>query len=130
MEEVSDALRQGTLRLTRIPKESVKLELNGLYLHWLDHWRTCKVMGRMSMELLPYGMWWMQQQRGQSQVRPNPPHRAAMFSQDRKYAVYFGRPPLYCVLDLTEADCRSRCVCLIPHFRRTGANELLVFEKG
>lgn len=107
MDQVSEALRQRVLKLTRVPAESIKLELNGVYQHWLDHWNACEVMGQESMKLLPYGMWWMQQQRGQRWVRPNPPHQVTMLSQDRKYVVCFGRPPLCAVFRVTCTEQRS-----------------------
>jgi hypothetical protein len=131
MEKVSEAIAKRIIKLTRIASESVDLSrLNPTYRHWLDWWTHCKVMGKDSMKLLPYGLWWMQQQRGQGKKSPHPPsHDAVMPSEDFKYAVFFGRPSLYAVLNFDPAK-GYRKICLIPHFKRNVPNELFIFQCG
>jgi hypothetical protein len=76
-------------------------------------------------------MWWMQQQHGQTWEQPNPPHHdGTMHSNNWKYAVYFGTPPLYAVYGVCRNDHRRIRICLIPHFKRDEPNEMFVFERG
>jgi predicted nucleotidyltransferase len=136
MLNVTEAISQGFLKLTRIDAEAVEPTLNPVYQYWYDHWVKCKVMGKKSMQLLRHGMWWMQQQRGQTNRQPNPPqHTGMMSSEDWKYVVYFGNPPLYAayeVCDRKDSEPRHRRIriCLIPHFKTGQPNEVFVFEKG
>jgi predicted nucleotidyltransferase len=131
MVNVSEAISQGFLKFTRIDAEKVEPNLNPLYQHWYDWWVRSKVMGKNSMKLLRYGMWWLQEQPGQARRRPNPPqHDGTMYSHDRKYVVYFGNPPLYAVYQVCHGDRRNVGACLIPHFRREEPSEMFVFEQG
>ncbi len=131
MENVTEAVSQGFLKLTRIDAASVEPSLNPLYQDRYDWWIKCKVMGMESMKLLLHGMWWMQKQRGQALQLPCPPrHDGVMTSEDRKYAVHFGKPSLYSVYQVCLGDHRLVTLCLIPHFKRNEPNELFVFERG
>lgn len=131
MENVTEAVSQGFLKLTRIDAASVEPSLNPLYQNRYDWWITCKVMGKESMKLLSHGMWWMQKQRGQALQLPCPPqHDGIMTSDDRKYAVHFGKPSLYSVYQVCNGDNRLVRLCLIPHFKKDEPNELFVFERG
>jgi predicted nucleotidyltransferase len=131
MVNVTGAISQGFLKLTRIEAQKVEPTLNPLYQQWYDWWVRCKVMGKRSMKLLPYGMWWLQEQPGQALQRPEPPrHDCTMCSEDRKYVVYFGNPPLYAVYHVCHANHPMVRACLIPHFKRGESNEIFVFEQG
>lgn len=131
MVNVTEAVSQGFLKLTRIDAEKVEPTLNPQYQHWYAWWVRCQVMGRKSMKLLRHGLWWLQKQRGQACRRPEPPQRdGTMYSEDRKYVVYFGNPPLYAAYRVCRGDHRQVRVCLIPHFKRGEPNEMFVFEKG
>lgn len=131
MENVTEAVVQRFLKLTRIDAEKIEPKLNSLYQHWYDWWVQCKVMGKESMKLLRYGMWWLQEQHGQSSRRPYPPQRdGTMYSENRQYVVYFGKPPLYAVYQVCDGDRAHVRTCLIPHFKRDEPSELYVFEQG
>lgn len=131
MLNVTEAISQGFLKLTRIDAEVVEPVLNPLYQHWYDWWVQCEVMGKGSMKLLRHGMWWMQQQHGQTWKQPQPPRNdGTMCSEDWKYAVYFGTPALYAVYGVCSREHRYRRICLIPHFKRDQSNEMFVFERG
>ncbi|HVC96867.1 MAG TPA: nucleotidyltransferase domain-containing protein [Pirellulales bacterium] len=131
MVNVTEAVSQGFLKLTRIDAEKVEPNLNRLYQYWYDWWVQCKVMGRNSMKLLRHGMWWVQEQRGQARRRPDPPeHDGVMYSEDRKYVVYFGNPPLHAVYRVCHGDHRHVRACLIPHFKTGEPSEMFVFEQG
>lgn len=131
MENVTQAVARGLLKLTRIDAASVEPSLNPLYQDRYDWWIHCKVMGKQSMKLLLHGMWWMQKQQGQSLQLPSPPqHDGIMTSNDRKYAVHFGNPSLCSVWNVRNGDRRLVRLCLIPHFKKDEPNELFVFERG
>jgi Nucleotidyltransferase domain len=131
MVNVTEAVSQGFLKLTRIDAEQVEPTLNSMYQHWYDWWMQCKVMGKNSMKLLRHGMWWLQEQRSQARRRPHSPrHDCTMYSEDWKYVVYFGNPPLYAAYRVCHGDHRHVRVCLIPHFKRREPNEMFVFEQG
>jgi predicted nucleotidyltransferase len=131
MVNVTETVSQRFLKLTRIDAEKVEPNLNPLYQHWFDWWMQCRVMGKNSMKLLRHGMWWLQEQRGQARRRPHPPqHDCTMYSEDGKYVVYIGNPPLYAVYRVCYGDHRHVRACLIPHFKRGEPNEMFVFEKG
>lgn len=132
MKNISEAVEKKLLKLTRIDASAVQPDLNPIYQRWYDHWVKCKVMGKDSMKLLKHGMWWIQQQRGQSLQEPDPPgHDGIMWSEDWKYVVYFGSPSLYALYRFGEVERRRTVrVCLIPHFKNAQTNELFVFERG
>jgi hypothetical protein len=131
MVNVTEAISQGFLKMTRIDAQKVEPNLNPLYQHWYDWWVHCKVMGRNSMKLLPFGMWWLQEQPGQACQQPEPPrHDCTMYSKDLKYVVYFGTPPLYAVYEVCHGAHRIVRACLIPHFKRGEPSEIFVFEQG
>jgi len=131
MLNVTEAINQGFVKFTRIGTETVEPMLNPIYEHWYDRWVQCKVMGKASMKLLRHGMWWMQQQRGQKYRRPwAPDHDGNMCSEDRKYAVYFGKPPLYATYNVCDGRHRYMRICMIPHFKRGQANEMFIFERA
>lgn len=131
MLNVTEAIQQRFLKLTRINADTVNLVLNPVYQRWYDWWVECKVMGKDCMKLLRHGMWWMQQQRGQMWQHPDSPqHDGMMCSSDWKYAVYFGKPPLYAVCRVFCEERRFRRICLVPHFKRDEPNEMFIFERG
>jgi hypothetical protein len=130
MVNVSEAITGGFLKLTKIDAATVEPRLNPIYQRWQDHWVHCEVMGKNSLKLLQYGMWWMQQQRGQNVTPPYPPHQCVMTSEDGNYAVYFGSPPLHAVYELLRETNRRARICLIPHFKRDQVNELFIFQRG
>lgn len=131
MLNVTEAISQNYLKLTRINADTTDAILNPLYEYWYDHWVKCKVMGKDSMKLLRHGMWWMQQQRGQMWQRPHSPRNDGILCSDGgKYAVYFGVPPVYAVWRLFSDEYRCTRICLLPHFKRGQLNEMFVFERG
>lgn len=131
MINITEAISQGFLKLTRIDADAVEPALNPTYQHWYDWWVDCKVMGKQSMKLLRHGMWWLQEQNDQRAHRPHPPRQGAtMCSGDGKFAVYFGQPPLHPAYDVCYGDRQRIRICLIPHFKKGQSHEMFVFEKG
>lgn len=74
MANVTEAISQGFLKLTRFDAEKVEPNLNPLYQHSYDWWVHCKVMGKRSMKLLPYGM--CRCRSSQDNYSSGPDHRA------------------------------------------------------
>ena len=126
MDDVVRWIDEGALVLTRVSIDSIDLQLNDYREHWLEHWRKCKVMGQKSMQLLPYAMWWLQQDRQRSQV----PHQTEVLSESHTHRVDVGKPSLGQMMWVFEKWPRIKRQCLIPHFRAREPNELLVFERG
>lgn len=131
MEHVTEAVSQGYLKLTQLDADKVEPTLNPGYQHCHDWWMECGFMGKKSLKLLRYGMWWIQEQPGQADKCPDHPRREGdMFSKDGKYVVCLGNPPLHVVFHVARGEPRRKGICLIPHFKRGELNEMFVFEKG
>jgi hypothetical protein len=127
MERVVEMLEQQMLTLTRIPIESITLKLGQYHRRFLEHWTmNCQVMGRKSLETLPYVMWWFEQNRDRCMV----PDRTEVWNQKHTLRCEVGKPSLGWMLGRFSAHPKLKRQCLIPHFKRKGPNELLVFERG
>ena len=126
MEKAVRWVKEGVLVLTRVPIDTIDLQLNAYHTRWLEHWCKCQVLGRKSMELLPYAIWWLQQNRQRSQA----PQQTGVWSESWTHRVELGKPSLEKMMrTFTERPSVKR-QCLIPHFRAREPNELLVFERG
>lgn len=78
------------------------------------------------MKLLPYAMHWFQTHQEWCAV----PNRTEIWSQSQTHRVEVGRPSLARMLYVFESHPKAERQCLIPHFKKAGPNELLVFERG
>lgn len=126
MTEVVDMINQEVLTLTRIPVDAIDLKLNTYHTYWLEHWRKCRVLGRKSIELLPYAMWWLQQHRQRSEL----PNQTVVWNKSFTYRVHLGKPSLEWMVAVFSDRPGVKRQCLIPHLRANEPNELLVFERG
>jgi len=126
MERVVEMIDRGELLLTRITVDEIDCKLNTYHEHWLNRWTRCEVMGKKSMETLPYAMWWLQQYRQHSDL----PNRTEIWSKSRTHRLEVGRPSLFRMRRIFENFPKVKRQCLIPHFKSRDANELLVFERG
>jgi len=126
MNDVMEMLADGRLLLARIAIDHLELALDTDHAHWLAHWTKCKVLGKESIKTLPYAMYWLQTHR----QRCNVPNRTEILSQSRTHRVEVGRPSLARMLYVFESHPNVKCQCLIPHFKKAGPNELLVFDRG
>jgi predicted nucleotidyltransferase len=126
MEEVVAMVAEQQLMLTRLPIGDIIPNLNATNTHWLEHWRRCEVLGKKSLELLPYAMWWFEQHRQEC----SPPHQCVMWSRSYTHRADLGRPSLGRMLYVFQERAQVRRQCLIPHIKRGEPNELLVFERG
>lgn len=126
MNDVMEMLADGRLRLTRIAFDHLEPALDSDHARWLVHWTKCKVLGKESMKLLPYVMQWFQTHQERCAV----PNRTEIWSQSQTHRVEVGRPSLARMLHVFESHPKVERQCLIPHFKKAGPNELLVFERG
>ena len=118
-----DAHGELTRRLEEIAR---MLKLGEYHRRFLEHWTNCQAMGRKSLETLPYVMWWFEQNRDQCMV----PHRTEVWNRKVTLRCEVGRPSLGWMLGKFASHPKLKRQCLIPHFKRKGPNELLVFERG
>jgi hypothetical protein len=127
MEQVVEMVEKEMLTLTRVPINSISLKLGQYHRRFLEHWTTnCQVMGRKSSETLPYVMWWFEQYRDQCMV----PNRTEVWNRKFTLRCEVGKPSLGWMLDQFAEKPRLKRQCVIPHFKRNGPNELLMFERG
>lgn len=126
MRRTMEKLAAGELKLTRIPLDTIVLDLDAGHIRWLEHWTRGKLMGRESMRLLPYAMYWLQQ----NGDRCNVPNRTEIITKTGTYRVDIGKPSLSRMLWLFAERVAIKRQCLIPHITKNGPNELLVFERA
>jgi predicted nucleotidyltransferase len=127
MEHTVELIRNEELVLARLPIDGIDCWLNAYHSHWLDWWTRCKVMGKDSMKLLPYAMWWLQIHRQKSTV---PDSQCVVWSKSWTHRVHLGRPSLRWMLGEFRRSPKIKRQCLIPHLKSGQPNELLVFERG
>lgn len=127
MEHTVGMIRNGELVLTRLPIDGIDCRLNAHHSHWLSWWTQCNVMGKDSMKLLPYAMWWLQLHRQKSQV---PASQCVVWSKSWTHRVHLGRPSLGWMVGEFRRSPKIKRQCLIPHIKSGQPNELLVFERG
>lgn len=123
---VTKMLADKRLLLVHTPIDRMECSLDADHVHWLEHWAKCKVLGRESMKTLPYAMFWLQSH-GQHCAVPN---RTEILSRSHTHRVEVGRPSLAWMLQVFKSHPKVKYQCLIPHFKKAGPNELLVFERG
>ena len=127
MEKVVEMVEKEMLTLTRIPVDSITLELDPDHQRWLVHWTVnCQVMGRKSLETLPYVMSWIEQ----NGERCMAPHRTEVWNKKFTLRCEVGKPSLGWMLGRFSERPKLKSQCLIPHFKHNGPNELLVFQRG
>jgi hypothetical protein len=125
MRRTMEKLAAGELTLTRIPIETIECDLDADHQHWLEHWEKCRVMGRESLRLLPYAMYWLQLHGERCTV----PWRTEIVTESGAHCVAIGKPSLSHMLWAFSQQTALKRQCLIPHITKAGPNELLVFER-
>ena len=127
VESVTEMIDAGELSLDKLPLDDVAPRLGREFQHWLDHWTRIRCMGAQALKVLPWGMWWLQEQ-GAS--RPWIDRPTGLMDEDRRFLVQIGRMHLDQVVysfQRSEALIRQ---CLIPHRRAREENWIYVFERG
>lgn len=126
MEETVGMLQTEEIVLTRLSIESIDCRLNAFHAHWCEYWTKIKIMGKDSIRLLPYAMWWLEQH-GEETICPE---RLELWSASGTHRVDLGRPSLGSMLYVFKMYPAAKRQCLIPHIKPKQSNELLVFERG
>ncbi len=124
MNKAVKLVESGGLTLKRIPIETIQPLLTVKEKEWLG--RRSYYAGEKTSALLPYLVWWLRQHR---QKIGNNCH-AEYYSVSWTHRLHLGRPCLRQMIWLFRTQPKLLRQCLIPHFRKAGPNELLVFERG
>ncbi len=129
MKAVTELLASGQLALTRIPVSQTDPKVSAWHQHWIDHWSRANSFGKETRKLLPYAFWWLERHRQRlDREQHNWSIDAASISIGA-YDVLMGSPSLH-RMQAALQHAGTKQVCLIPHFKKSGPNELLVFERG
>lgn len=127
MEEITGLVQSGQIQLTRIPVDQIRPNLLPYFEALLARKReySYPAMGKDTMAVLPYAFWWL----GRKQVIDPSFDRNWILDPYGRFEVQIGRLYFHRVIHLFH-DARMRQQCLIPHFKKTEPNELLVFARG
>jgi predicted nucleotidyltransferase len=126
VEKVTEMIDVGVLSLEKLRLDDIDPGLNREFQHWLDHWTRLRCMGSDALKVLPWGMWWLQEQ-GAARPRID---RTELIDKDWRFRVEIGRLYPYYVFSLFEAHPTMVRQCLIPHRRVREENWMYVFERG
>lgn len=121
---VTSLLAEQALILTRIRVET--LEAEPLPDEWAQTFLRRR-WGTKSRALLPFAFAWFGSQNVESIDVREP---GEIWDGERRFRVQLGRLYLYWMVKLFQEEPKLQRQCLIPHFRRVYAKELLIFERG
>ena len=125
MKEVTAMVENGVLKLIRLDPETVERELTPYHLGRLDRCGDGRI-GKKSLSVLPCALQWLETHR--QQVRGI--DTSSLWTDSDTHRVSMGHPALWSVIWYFKRCPKLKRHCLIPHFKRGGPNELLVFERG
>jgi hypothetical protein len=114
------------LTVEHISVEDVELNLDADHARQLARWKESQIVGKKSMEILPYALYWLQQHGHQAGF----PNRTDIPSEDFTHRVEIGKPCLRMMAHTFRARPKVKRQALIPHLKKGGPNEILVFERG
>ncbi len=126
MQTLVQMVRDQELTLTRIPLAMETCVLNDANLQCLHRWNEGRIVGKQSLKLLPFAMWWFQVHR----QRFHSPNQLVMWSHAYTHRVHLGRPSMSWMLEIFKTQRKVKRQCLLPHVKGDGPNELLAFERG
>lgn len=129
MEAVTELLSSGQLVLTRIPVGQIDPKVSAWHQHWIDHWSRVNRAGKETRKLVPYAFWWLERHRQRFDGEKPGCWMDATSISTRAYRVLMGSPSLP-GMQAALQRASTKQVCLIPHLKKAGPNELLVFERG
>jgi predicted nucleotidyltransferase len=129
MEAVTELLSSGQLVLTRIPVGQIDPKVSARHQHWIDHWSRANRCGKETRKLVPYAFWWLERHRQRFDGKKPGCWMDATSVSTGAYRVLMGSPSLH-GMQAALQRAGTKQVCLIPHLKRAGPNELLVFERG
>lgn len=127
VESVTELLDTGALTLTRLELDRTEPRLAPAFRHCLDHWTRVRALGSDSLKVLPWAMWWLQDQ---GAARPFIWDRTELGDADRRFYVQLVRLyPAYVPALFAREPLMVRH-CLLPRWRVRETNLLYVFERG
>lgn len=129
MNAVTELLSSGQLVLTRIPVSQIDPKISVWHQHWIDHWSRANLFGKETCKLVPYAFWWLERHRQRFDGKKTGCWMDATSVSIGAYRVLMGSPSLH-RMQVALQHAGTKQVCLIPHFKKVGPNELLVFERG
>ena len=124
MEEVMAMIADRQLVFNHLPIASIACRLTPYHEEQLARcrWRV----GRKSLLTFPYALQWLQTHHQRVKCI-----KATTLHNDKQtHRVEVGRPSLARMLYYFTACPNLKCQCLIPHFKKAGPNELLLFARG
>jgi predicted nucleotidyltransferase len=127
MQRIVGMIEQGELVFERLPIGEIECSLGDYHAQRLEVCTRLEHLGRDSMRLLPYALWWLEKHQ---QLGTNPDAECVVWSQSGTHRVHLGRPSLARMLAIFQYSPDVESQCLIPHLRSRQPNELLVFERG
>jgi hypothetical protein len=92
----------------------------------LELWAKNNQGGRQLLQTLPYALAWLRSHGRRCRMVP----KTELWDCGRRHRVEMGRPSLGVMLYQFTVEKKLQRQCLIPYFKKAGANELLVFERG
>jgi len=127
VESVTKMIDDGVLRLDRLRLDGIDPQLSREFQRWCDHWTQCKVMGSAALKVLPWAMWWVQEQGAK---RPRLWDHGDVGDENRRVRAAIGRMYPYYVYTLFRLQPKLVRQCLILHRRVREENWMYVFERG
>jgi hypothetical protein len=127
VESVTELIGGGALTLRPLELDGIEPRLNPAFRGWLDYWTRVRAFGAEALKVLPWAMWWLQEQ---DAPRPFIWDRTELGDEDRRFHVQLVRLyPAYVPALFAREPLMVRH-CLLPRWRVREANLLYVFERG
>jgi predicted nucleotidyltransferase len=127
VDKVTEMIDSGVLSLEKLRLDDINAQLNREFQHWFDHWTQIRCMGVDALKVLPWGMWWLQEQ---GAARPRIDRPTALVDEGWRFRVELGRLYPYHVFSLFESSRTVIRQCLIPYRKVREENWMYVFERG
>ncbi len=123
--KVTEMIDGGVLNLLRLCLEEIEPTLNAEFQHWCDHWTRCRSKGAANLKILPWAMWWLQEQ---GAMQPRPGGRTDVWDERMRFRASMGSFYLSYALNLFTGNPKILRQCLIPHRKVREANWMYVFR--
>ncbi len=125
--KVTTMVDGGVLNLRRLCLEEIEPKLNAEFQPWCDRWTNIGRMGAANLKILPWAMWWIQEQ---GATRPRTGSRTDVWDDRLRFRASMGGFDLDYMLTLFEGRREIARQCLIPHRKVRETNWMYVFERG
>lgn len=124
---VTELIDSKALNLQCLPLKGVGPRLNREFQQWLAHWTRVRAVGADALKVLPWAMWWIQEQ---GVMEPHLWQRTELGDRDGKFLVQLVRlyPAYIPALFARKPEMIRHC--LLPRWRVRETNILYVFDRG